>query len=205
MNTTSSSILTATPYKFTPSEVGLTYIGSLLDSLVSAIYSGILGDWFALKMARQNGGVLEPEHRLWLFSLACIAMPFSLILRGVGAAHQVHWFGIAFAIFMKGLQSSLVISLSIKYTLNCYRDIGIEAIVTVIFIRNTMSFAMNYAITPWVANICLQNIFIIAASASLVAFLTFLPMTIYGKVCRRWTAERYRKYVEQEKRLGLVH
>lgn len=205
MNATASSILSAKPYKFTPSQVGLTYLAPLLGSFISALYTGVLGDWWALRMARRNGGIMEAEHRLWLFGISCIAMPFALVLWGVGAAHHVHWFGIVVAIFVKGLQSSMTIAVSVTYTLDSYRDIAGEAIVTVILIRNTMSFAVNYGSTPWVTGMGLQNTFILAAVLSFLGFLTFLPMTIYGKRLREKSVDRYRRYVEQEKRLGLVH
>jgi hypothetical protein len=33
---------------------------------------------------------MEPEQRLWLFAANLIVIPGSLILWGVGAAHEIH-------------------------------------------------------------------------------------------------------------------
>ena len=52
----------------------------------SAAYTGVFSDWFVIKCARRNGGIYEPEHRLWLFALTTIIAPVSLILWGVGVS-----------------------------------------------------------------------------------------------------------------------
>ena len=87
---------------------------------------------------------MEPEYRLWLFSLSLIFLPGGLILWGVGAAHNIHWFGLVFAMGVIGFTNSLGLQLSISYCIDSYRELGGEAIVTVIIVRNTMSFAIGY-------------------------------------------------------------
>lgn len=109
-----------------------------------ALYTGTFGDWFILRMARRNRGIMEPEHRLWLFSISLILLPGGLILWGVGAAHGVHWFGIIFAMGVLGCTSTLAVQISASYCIDSYRELSGEAIVTVILIRNTMSFAVSY-------------------------------------------------------------
>ena len=110
----------------------------------SSAYSGRGGDWLMLKLARRNGGIMEPESRLWLFSLSIILVPGGLILWGVGAAHNVQWFGIVFAMGVIAITNTLGLQISISYCIDSYRELSGEAIVSVILIRNTMSFAINY-------------------------------------------------------------
>ena len=97
LNATASLILSGEPYNFAASMVGVAYVSPLISVAICTIYTGSFGNWFVIKMARRNNGVMEPEHRLWLFSTSLILLPFGLILWGVGAAHQVHWFGLIFA------------------------------------------------------------------------------------------------------------
>ena len=111
-----------------------------------SLYSGRFGDWLVLKLARRNGGVMEPEHRLWLFSLSILLVPGGLILWGVGAAHNIHWFGLVFAMGVIAITNNLGAVVSISYCIDSYRELGGEAIVTVIFVRNTMSFAIGYGL-----------------------------------------------------------
>ena len=77
--------------------------------------------------------------------------------------------------------------------------------VTVILVRNTMSFAINYGLTPWVTNLGLQNAFIVAAIAAVVQCATFLIFVKYGKILRRKSAPKYARYVESMAATGTGH
>ena len=95
-------------------------------------------------MARRNQGIMEPESRLWLYTLSAVLTPAGLILWGVGAAHGIHWFGIVFAMGIIAVTNSLGVQISLSYCIDSYRELSGEAVVTVILIRNTMSFAIGY-------------------------------------------------------------
>lgn len=87
---------------------------------------------------------MEAEHRLYPFAICVIAVPAFLILWGVGAAHGIHWFGLVFAMGGLAFSSTVGVALSINYLIDSYHDISGNAIVTVIIVRNTMSFAVSY-------------------------------------------------------------
>lgn len=95
-------------------------------------------------MARRNGGIMHSEDRLWLFSLSVLLVPGGLILWGVGAVHHVQWFGLVFAMGVIAFTNVVGLQLSVSYCIDSYRELSGEAMVTVILIRNTMSFAINY-------------------------------------------------------------
>lgn len=77
--------------------------------------------------------------------------------------------------------------------------------VTVILIRNTMSFAVNYGITPWVNGMGYQNAFIVAAFAGLAQVCTFFIVVKYGKGWRKANMPKYERFVQQSEKLGLAH
>ena len=87
---------------------------------------------------------MHSEHRLWLFALSALLVPGGLILWGVGAAHGVQWFGLIFAMGVIGFTNMVGLQLSVSYCIDSYRELSGEAVVTVIVIRNVMSFAMGY-------------------------------------------------------------
>ena len=87
---------------------------------------------------------MHSEYRLWLFSLSVLLVPGSLILWGVGAAHNIHWFGLIFAMGIIAFTNIVGLQLSVSYCIDSYRELSGEAMVTVILIRNTMSFAIGY-------------------------------------------------------------
>ncbi|MCJ1246101.1 hypothetical protein MMC30_003305 [Trapelia coarctata] len=203
LNATSSLILGKT-YNFRASMVGLSYISPLIGCFLGSFYSGVIGDKIVLRMARRNNGILESEHRLWLFLPSLLLIPGGLILWGVGAAHHIHWFGCVFAMGVISLTNIIGLQLSVSYCIDSYKALSGEAMVTVILVRNTMSFAIGNGVTPWLG-IGLQNTFIVAAFASLAQCATFLVMVKCGKRFRERSVGRYEKYVEQMAASGMVH
>uniref|UniRef100_A0A093V2T8 Putative MFS-type transporter n=2 Tax=Talaromyces marneffei PM1 TaxID=1077442 RepID=A0A093V2T8_TALMA len=163
LNATASIILSAAPYNFSPSIVGLSYLSCCIGVIIASLISGRLSDWLTIKLARRNNGIMEAEHRLWPFSICVIVVPASLILWGVGAQHGVHWFGLIFGMGSLAFVSTMGVTLSVNYLIDSYHDISTDGIVTVILVRNTMSFAISYGITPWLTNLGYQNCFISAA------------------------------------------
>lgn len=87
---------------------------------------------------------MEAEHRLWLYLAPLVIIPGGLFLWGVGAARGVHWFGLVFALGVLGCAITIGCQIPIAYCIDCYKDLGADAIVTVILIRNSMSFAIGY-------------------------------------------------------------
>nr|OQO22165.1 hypothetical protein B0A51_08368 [Rachicladosporium sp. CCFEE 5018] len=205
LNATASLILAGPNYNFASWAVGLSYVSPLIGVAIGSAYTGYGGDRIVLWLARRNKGILEAEHRLWLFTPSLLLIPFGLILWGVGAAHAIHWFGCVFAMGIIALTNTIGLQLSVSYCIDSYRDLGGEAIVTVILVRNTMSFAIGYGVTPWVTNMGLQNAFILAAFAGMAQCSTFLVFVKYGKGLRAGSAGRYAKYVEEMGRAGVVH
>jgi MFS family permease len=144
LNATASIILGGAPYNFKASMVGLSYVSCCIGVIVGSIVSGRLSDWLTIKLARRNQGIMEAEHRLWPFAICLIMVPGSLILWGVGAAHQVHWVALVFGMGCLAFTSCVGVTISVNYLIDSYHDISGDALVTVILVRNTMSFAVGY-------------------------------------------------------------
>lgn len=109
-----------------------------------SLFTGRFSDWLTIKLARRNGGIMEAEHRLWPFAACLILVPGSLLLWGVGAAHEVHWFGLIVAMCMLAFTNTCGITLSVNYMVDSYRELSGVAMASVILVRNTMSFAIGY-------------------------------------------------------------
>lgn len=169
------------------------------------MFTGVFSDYFIIRQARRNKGISEPEHRLWLFTVSTLVIPASLILWGVGAAHEVHWFGLVFAMGTTALANTMGITLSVSYLIDSYRDISGDTLTTCILIRNTMSFAIGYGITPWLENLGYQNCFISAAFVGLAICSVFLVMVKWGKKFREMKRVEYWRKVRTRIELGLVH
>ncbi|KAJ4128993.1 hypothetical protein NW768_007519 [Fusarium equiseti] len=205
LNGTASIILSGAPYNFSPRMVGLCYVSCVIGVFIGAYYSGPLGDKLVLYWTRRNGGLREPEYRLWLYVALVVIVPSALILWGVGAAHAVHWSGPLVAMGMIAASITVGCQIPISYCIDSYTEISSDAIVTIILIRNTMSFAMGYGVTPWVTNMGYQNAFILAACVSFAQFALAFVFIRYGKQMRRNSAEKYASYTLRARAEGLGH
>ncbi|RKL44084.1 hypothetical protein BFJ72_g3817 [Fusarium proliferatum] len=186
LNATASIILSGPGYGFKPSMVGLSYLSCCLGTIIAAILAGRLSDWLTIKLARRNNGIMEAEHRLWPLAICVIGVPASLILWGVGAQHGAHWFGLIFAMC------------------TFYYELSGDAMVTIILVRNTMSFAISYGITPWITNMGYQNCFISAAFIALAACSACFVMIKFGKLLRQQSAARYKELVDDDKMVAGI-
>ncbi|KAI8404638.1 hypothetical protein FOFC_02585 [Fusarium oxysporum] len=143
-NATASIILSGSGYNFKPSMVGLSYLSCCFGTVVGSLVSGRMSDWLTIKLARRNNGVMEAEHRLWPLMICVVLVPTSLILWGVGAQQGVHWFFLILAMGALAAACAIGLTISINYLIDCYHGLAGNAIVSIILIRNTMSFAISY-------------------------------------------------------------
>lgn len=144
LNATASIILSGPGYNFKPSMVGLSYLSCCVGTIIGAFVSGSLSDWLTIKLARRNNGIMEAEHRLWPLAICIIGVPASLILWGVGAQHGIHWFGLILSMGSLAATGVMGLTISINYLVDSYYCLSGDAMVTVILVRNTMSFAISY-------------------------------------------------------------
>lgn len=158
-----------------------------------------------MRLSRRNGGIAEPEHILWLFTASLVCAPFALLLWGLGAAYKVHWSGLVFAQCILAISTTLCLSTAIQYATSSYRDLSDELIPTIVLIRNTWSFAINYGITPWIDAEGRRNTFITVAMLALVCNATMFGMIRYGRQLREHSAARYWRYVKEARAKGLGH
>lgn len=197
-NATASMILSAPPYSMDSSMVGVTYMAPLLGALIGGVVAGPLSDKFALRLAYRADGVREPEHRLWGMVIFAVVLPAGLWLWGVGAAHGaplgVLLVGSVFCGF--GVVSGGTHAIS--YSVDCFKEIAGESIVTLILVRNTVSFAFNYGIIPWINQAGLQNTFVAVGIIALVTGVSFLLVIWKGKWWRASCADLYWRYARDQ-------
>lgn len=167
----------------------------------------MLGPILTLRLARRNKGVAEPEHILWLFSASLLCVPLALLLWGLGstATPHLHWFALVSAQAILAVSSTLCLSTAIQYATSAYRDLGGELVTTLILIRNTLSFAINYGITPWKNGMGSRNMFIMSAVLAGACNATMFVFIKWGRKMREASAGAYWRYVDEARAKGLGH
>jgi hypothetical protein len=58
-------------------------------------------------------------------------------------------------------------------------------------IKCTIGMIFTFGASPWFDTRGTLNTWIVIGGLSFVFIASTLPMVVYGKPCRRWTAERY--------------
>ncbi|KAL6859924.1 hypothetical protein ACO1O0_003948 [Amphichorda felina] len=195
LNGTASPVLSGAPYNWSAALVGCVYAGPILGAAAASLWSGNAADRVALALARRNGGIREPEHRLWVLAVSGVISSAGLVTWGVGAYHHVHWLGLVFGLGMLTFGCVTGGAVAVSYNVDCFKEIAGETTVSVMLIRNTIGFGFSYAITPWWTTQGLQNCFVAAAMISVACTFTFLIMIRYGKQIRRWSIPAYRQYM----------
>lgn len=197
-NATAALILTSQPYFFTSSMVGVTYLAPFLGAIIGGFVAGPVSDRIALRLAHRNHGLREPEHRLWGMVSYATILPVGLLLWGVGAAHGAPLGVILLGSVFCGFGIVAGGSFAIAYDVDCYKEIAGESMVSLILVRNTMTFAFSYAITPWIGASGMQNTFIAVGIIAFVTGLGFLLMIWKGKEYRIKGEARYWKYAADQ-------
>ena len=71
---------------------GLFYIGLILGTVFGELFcSGRQSDWLSARLAKKNGGVKQPEMRLWFGYPGAILGGLGLLIWGLSIDKQWHW------------------------------------------------------------------------------------------------------------------
>lgn len=214
------TVLSRSPYNFSANIIGVFYIAGIIGVTFGSYFAGRLSDIVAVYMARRNNGVFEPEHRLWVFLIALVLHPCGCLLFGIGAAHSIHWIGIAFGLGIFCAALPMGSAVAYNYIIDSYKEVAGEGMVSVVLIRNTIGksssvshwrsrsstnelscdtgFGFAYAILPMINALGLQNAFILLTFLGLFIWCLTFIMIFWGKNFRRMTAKAYWKLVEEQ-------
>lgn len=80
----SAYFLLDAPYNFSPANIGLFHLAGFIGATLGALVGGPLSDWSAVYLARRNGGIFEPEMRLWMSFPGSLSTCAGLLVFGIG-------------------------------------------------------------------------------------------------------------------------
>ncbi|KAF4471320.1 hypothetical protein FALBO_1780 [Fusarium albosuccineum] len=178
------------PWNYSDAAVGNMNLPCLIGSVIGCFYGGYCSDEFILWMAKRNKGIMEAEFRLYLMVLCVVIFPLGMWLFGIGSAQGWDWPVPYVALGFIGFGYGCAGDLSITYLADSYPDMVLEGMVGVAVINNTLAMIFTFVCSFWI-DTGLQNCFIELGVLSFVILMLSLPMTIWGKQCRRQTQDRY--------------
>ncbi|GME65696.1 MFS transporter [Neofusicoccum parvum] len=189
--TTLSTYFAYPPYNFDSAGIGLLNLAPFAGCFIGSIFGGPVNDWLILYLSRRNGGIFEPEMRLWMALPGVVVTPAGILLYGYSLAEGQPWIIPCVGLAFFGLGFTLMADTSLTYAIDCYQDIIGDALVGVAFVRNGLATVMVFALTPWVEGLGLQGLFLSVGCLALAINLTTIPIIIWGKTLRQATANRY--------------
>ncbi|TQV98808.1 hypothetical protein V2A60_007494 [Cordyceps javanica] len=159
-----ATYLFSPPYNFTAAGVGLMNLAPFIGTIPAIWVGGYLNDKSIIWLARRNGGVYEPEMRLWMAIPMAFVTPAGILMFGLGLYYQAPWplLAVGFGVFGFGLVVAGDIGLS--YAMDCYHDVIGNALVGVVFTRNIMSVLVLFVLTPWINAMGLRNLHVMISN-----------------------------------------
>ncbi|KAE8158566.1 major facilitator superfamily domain-containing protein [Aspergillus tamarii] len=186
------------PYKFSPSAIGLFHLGGFLGTFIATLTIPALNDWFIVRAAKKNGGIFEPEMRLWMSIPGAFLNCAGLLIYGIGLGRDLHWAVLAVGQGIYGFGFITTADVALTYLTDCYPDILGDALIAIVFIRNGFAMVVRFAFTPWINGMGIQNTFILIGMLALITVTLPILLMVYGKTARAGTADNYRKYAARQ-------
>jgi hypothetical protein len=191
LGTTQSILYPVPPYNFQPSGVGLLNIPPFIGAILGSIWGGPLSDMYILWRASRHRGIYEPEMRLEMMVLPALATPAGLLCYGLTTGLQYHWIFPCIGSAILGFGITAISDIVLTFLVDSYVEILGDALIGVAFVRNGLSTALVFGISPWMANTGVYNMFVVAGCVSLAVTMLCIPMRVWGKTIRAKTRERY--------------
>ncbi|CAG8909684.1 unnamed protein product [Penicillium egyptiacum] len=186
--TTLSSVMTLPPYNFGSSQIGLMGLPPFIGTCLATLFCGPLSDSIALRLTKRNGGIYEPEMRLWLCLVLSPLIPAGLFMFGIGLNNGTHWLLPAFGLGVSAFGAVPAASAALTYLTDAYTNIISDSIVGVTFIRNVISTMFVFALQPWVDKVGLQWFYVTFGLITMAIMMGNLVFIYFGKAFRVRTA-----------------
>ena len=125
MVTVISSEMTEPPYNFNASQIGLMSVAPFIGNTIGSLISGPISDWLVLRLAKRNGGIFEPEMRLWNLLGFAPFVPAGMLVFGYGLGNRLPWIVIAVGYAIYGFGMAPVSSAALTYLIDAYTDVSL--------------------------------------------------------------------------------
>lgn len=138
-------------YGWPARNVGLINIGGVIGALLGMFYAGWPADKVTVWLARRNGGIHKPEHRLVMLPIAGVVGFVSMLLYGFTSSGTATWWGpyIGWTLYEYCLVAILIITTAFAAE-SWPQDPG-PAIVMVVGAKNIIAFGVSYGLIPMLA------------------------------------------------------
>ncbi|PSS12906.1 hypothetical protein M430DRAFT_143353 [Amorphotheca resinae ATCC 22711] len=195
---TISEILTSPPYNWSTTSTGLVFLAALVGNVVGWA-TGTLSDQIVIHLARRNGGIKEPEMRLWTLGFSMVYAVLGYFLYGWGAQSGAHWMTIAFGVGCMIAHQVSACSIATAYAMECFPGMSGEMVVILAMCSSLINFAFSYSVQPFINAAGYGWTFTFFGLSVWASMLAAVPMIMYGKRWRIRCAPKYYRFVNENR------
>ncbi|CAJ2505485.1 Uu.00g128790.m01.CDS01 [Anthostomella pinea] len=223
---TISEILTEPPYNFSTTATGLVFFAALIGNCVGWA-TGLMSDHLVIFLARRNGGVREPEMRLYMLIPCAVYAALGYMLYGWGAQTGIHWIGLAIGIGAMISHQVGACAIATAYAMECFPGVSSnftpapkldfnsrmakaivhrltekpqisgELVVVLAMCSSMVNFAISYSVQPFIDAAGYGWPFFFYGMCVLASMAAAVPLIFYGKKWRKAKAARYYSFLEE--------
>ncbi|CAK7210079.1 hypothetical protein SBRCBS47491_000649 [Sporothrix bragantina] len=164
-----SQIFSSPPFLLTTTQLGYMSAGVVVGGSLGSLAAGAVSDPIIKYLSRRNGGVYEPEFRLFLivpcFVLSAIAYFLfgTLIEEGKSPVAMAALWGLAGGGFQFGMQAVGT------YCVDAYRNSSVEIFISTMVIKNFLFFGFSFFLNDWVVEWGAKRMFYCIAGIQMAA------------------------------------
>ncbi|THV55828.1 hypothetical protein BGAL_0003g00700 [Botrytis galanthina] len=196
--TSLSSYMTLPPYEFNPTQIGLMGLPPFIGATLGTLIGGFLSDYVSLYLAKRNGGVFEPEMRLWVSVAFAPFVPAGVFIFGIGLNNGANWLVPAFGLGIICFGVLPTSSAALTYLTDAYTDIIADSIMGVTFVRNAILTMFIFVLQPWTDSVGLTWVYVTFGLITTVVLGGNIVFIYFGKKFRMKTAARYAGFSDRK-------
>ncbi|KAF4627882.1 hypothetical protein G7Y89_g10268 [Cudoniella acicularis] len=141
--------IVAPPYNWPQTSAGLIALANG-SGYILAIPLTFTSDRLAAHLTRRNNGIREAEMRLPVLLPAMIIAPAGLILYGLTAQYNAHWFGYMAGVAMVNWGAYFYFSFTLAYAVDSYNANTSEMLIAMNLGKQAISFGMGVKLLDWI-------------------------------------------------------
>jgi MFS family permease len=123
IGTNMAEFMASPPYNFSPSAIGLMTLPVFVGTAIGMAIVGPTCDKLILYLAKRNGGIYEPEMRLWMIIIFIPLIPVGIMMAGCGYNYSLPWpvIAVGFATVFVGVAPAN--SVALTYVTDAYTEV----------------------------------------------------------------------------------
>ncbi|KAJ5807428.1 MFS general substrate transporter [Penicillium robsamsonii] len=181
---TAAQIFGLSPYNFTSIDQGLVFLSPFVGSLTATFFCSYVVDKIVNYSARRNGGVREPEMRLFSLFVAAGITSVGSVVVALCLHYRVHYMGAIIGFGIITVSNQIGANMGMSYPIDCYPKSSAEVMVSVTFLRSVVTWIWNWFINDWLEACGPLVVFLSMGAIQVAIQLSCLGFLKWGKTLR---------------------